>query len=84
MNLLQCLYEAGKFHKIQLLDIFCEALDPDFLESRASDYISGEGKIFAKTSSANDRLLDGENFTLKKGTFIAQAVHKIRYAITVI
>ncbi|KAJ8628911.1 hypothetical protein MRB53_022234 [Persea americana] len=77
-SVVMCLYEAGKFHKIQLLDIFCEVLDPDFLELRASDYISGEGKNFAKTSSTNDRLLDGENFTLKKGTFTAQAVHKIR------
>ncbi|KAF8403296.1 hypothetical protein HHK36_011398 [Tetracentron sinense] len=38
-----CLYEAGKCHKIQLLDIFCEALDPDFFNKRASDHQSGLG-----------------------------------------
>lgn len=82
MYLLQCLYEAGKFHKMQLLDIFCEALDPDFSELRASNYISGEGIFFSKPSSADHRMLDGENSSLKKGTFIAQAIHRIRYVIT--
>jgi len=34
---LQCLYEAGKFDKLRLLDIFCEILDP---EARYLKYFS--------------------------------------------
>ena len=26
---IQCLYEAGRHGKVQLLDIFCEAINPD-------------------------------------------------------
>lgn len=33
-----CLYEAGKYHKISMLDLLCEALDPSSYTSRADGH----------------------------------------------
>ncbi|WCJ27754.1 Origin of replication complex subunit 3 [Euphorbia peplus] len=36
-SVVMCLYEAGKYDKIQLLDLFCEALDPESDKLRVSE-----------------------------------------------
>lgn len=75
--ILQCLYEAGKCNKIRLLDLLCEALDPDLYISRAShnhvelDKDSGLGM-------ASDRCTRRKYSTLQKGGVICQIVRKVR------
>ncbi|XP_061352844.1 origin of replication complex subunit 3 [Gastrolobium bilobum] len=39
-----CLYEAGKYSRVRLLDLFCEVLNPDLYLSRGSDCHVGNGK----------------------------------------
>ncbi|KAM1184126.1 hypothetical protein EV1_002244 [Malus domestica] len=74
-----CLYEAGKFDKIQLLDLFCEVLDPDIYNSLASDNdnLTGVGKSFATSLSSDHRVLE-QNLSSRKGHLICQVVHKVR------
>ena len=75
--ILQCLYEAGKCNKIRLLDLLCEALDPDLYISRASnnhvelDKDSGLGM-------ASDRCKRRKYSTFQKGGIICQIVRKVR------
>ena len=77
-SVLQCLYEAGKHNKIQLLDLFCEALDPELYKSMASDNHTRSGKGL-EISSSSDHLMARHN--LRKGGPIYQAVHKVRWVI---
>jgi origin recognition complex subunit 3 len=35
--IIQCLYEAGRHGKVQLLDIFCEAINPDLRTQKDSN-----------------------------------------------
>ncbi|XP_077242896.1 origin recognition complex subunit 3 [Tasmannia lanceolata] len=77
-SVVMCLYEAGKFHRMQLLDILCEALDPDFCNLEASDYLLTVGKDITLPSSADHGLHDGECSGLTKGRFILQAVQTVR------
>ncbi|XP_015878379.3 origin of replication complex subunit 3 isoform X1 [Ziziphus jujuba] len=75
-SIVLCLYEAGK-HKIRLLDIFCEALDPEAYNSVASDNHTGLGKGFG-ISTPSDPSMRQQCFTMRKGGFICQAIQKVR------
>lgn len=71
----QCLYEAGKYNKVQLLDLFCEALDPDLYNSMASENQTRSGKGF-EVSSSSDHFMARQN--LRKGGPIHKAIQKVR------
>lgn len=73
--MLQCLYEAGKYNKGQLLDLLCEALDPDIYNSIGSDTQTTSGKSFEISSSSNHSMA-GQH--LRKGGPISQAIQKVR------
>lgn len=79
--MLQCLYEAGKYHKISLLDLYCEALDPDLWETRASDFHSVLDNNLKVPS--NNQIMVGEQNNLHTGGFICQAIRKVRYVMDV-
>ncbi|KAK3157473.1 hypothetical protein QOZ80_2AG0122920 [Eleusine coracana subsp. coracana] len=65
---LLCLYEAGRHDKVQLLDIFCEAINPDLQNASNRD-------LFSKTNSEN---ISGAK--LGSGNrFIDQAMNTVRY-----
>lgn len=73
---LQCPYEAGKCNKIQLLDLLCEALDPDLYTSRTSD----NHVVFEKdvgVPMATDLCIRRKYS--RKGGFISQIVCKVRW-----
>lgn len=72
--------EAGKFHKIRALDIYCEALDPD-LYIKSSEYFveqDGRQKVF---SMENCTLFSGECSDLSKRRPIVEVVQKLRYTV---
>ncbi|XP_042493525.1 origin of replication complex subunit 3 [Macadamia integrifolia] len=77
-SVLLCLYEAGKFQNMQLLDIFCEALDPALYKLNALDNKVEIGSDSAKPSSADHCLLDGQSSGPRKGSFIFQAVRRVK------
>lgn len=70
-SVLLCLYEAGRHDKVQLLDIFCEAVNPDLHTQKASN----NDLFMSKVTSEN---LSGGKSGAGKG-FIAQAIDTIRY-----
>lgn len=74
---LQCLYEAGKCNELHLLDLLCEALDPEFYASRVPGSFTQETRQ-TKASSPNDCFTYQHNFTMRKGGFISQAMQKVR------
>ncbi|KAI3950603.1 hypothetical protein MKW92_015774 [Papaver armeniacum] len=61
-----CLFEAGKFHRIELFDIFCEALDPNRQSGAVEDRV--------KASSSGIFLHSEECFGQRKTGFISQAI----------
>ncbi|KAL6005843.1 Origin recognition complex subunit 3 [Asimina triloba] len=66
---------------MQLLDIFCEALNPDFYHSMFSDYFVGGGKDSTSCSPVNQGLHSrdpGRCFGHARGSFIVQALRKMR------
>ncbi|KAI3834223.1 hypothetical protein MKX03_030030 [Papaver bracteatum] len=65
-----CLFEAGKFHRIKLFDIFCEALDPNRQSGAVEDRV--------KASSSGIFLHSEECFGQRKTGFISQAVRRIK------
>ncbi|KAH7855702.1 hypothetical protein Vadar_027851 [Vaccinium darrowii] len=60
-----CLFEVGKSHEITLLDLYCETLDPELYNSRASDHHLGQ----------EDHHVHGR---LKNYVLISQVVRKVR------
>ncbi|KAL7230300.1 hypothetical protein ACSBR2_008742 [Camellia fascicularis] len=72
-SVLMCLYEAGKSRKITMLDLYCEALDPDLNHSRASDPHLGL-EIDARMSSS-DHHVHGR---LHNCGFIPQVIRMVR------
>jgi hypothetical protein len=64
----QCLYEAGRHDNVQLLDIFCEAINPELQNASNRD-------LFSKTNSES---LSGANLG-SGGGFIDQAINTVRY-----
>lgn len=75
-SVLLCLYEAGKFHKISLLDLYSESLDPDLWEIRAYDLHSVLDNNLKVPS--NNQIVAGEQNNLHMGGFICQAIRKVR------
>ncbi|KAJ7964080.1 origin of replication complex subunit 3 [Quillaja saponaria] len=67
-----CLYEAGKYSKVQLLDLFCDMLDPDLY---TSDNHVGIEK-YVGLSSSDD--LCREYSILRKGGSVCQIVSILR------
>mgnify|MGYP001794539691 CR=1 FL=1 len=67
---LQCLYDAGRSQNIQLLDLYCEALDPDSHSSRA---VREEGTSSPRMGSFSN--YQGGN--PKRGS-ICQSMRKVR------
>ncbi|VVA11524.1 PREDICTED: origin [Prunus dulcis] len=76
-SIVLCLYEAGKCGKIQLLDLFCETLDPDIYTSLASDNPTGIGESLA-TSLSRDHCMLEQDLSFRKGQTICQVVRKVR------
>ncbi|XP_020214135.1 origin of replication complex subunit 3 [Cajanus cajan] len=70
-----CLYEAGKYSKVRLLDLFCEALCQDLYLSRVSDCHVG-GEKDRGLSSTNDPCQ--QYSVMQSGGFIGQIVRKVR------
>lgn len=75
-NVVQCLYEAGKGDRFQLLDLLCETLDPALCSSRASDTCTKVEKGHGVSPSNNFRLQQYP--ILRKGRLIHQAIQKVR------
>ncbi|KAJ1266418.1 hypothetical protein BS78_08G149500 [Paspalum vaginatum] len=70
-SVLLCLYEVGRYDKVQLLDIFCEAINPDVQTENASNSCMFVSKV------TRENLL-GVKSGSGKG-FIAQVMDTIRY-----
>ena len=71
----QCLYEAGKYSRVRLLDLFCEALSQDLYLSRVSDCHVGDEKD-RDLSSTNDPRQ--QYSIMKSGGIIGKIVCKVR------
>lgn len=68
---MQCFYEAGKYDKIRLLDILCEALDPGLYNTHMEQR-NGPG-----LESSNHRC--HQQYPMyRKGGSIYQVVRKVR------
>ncbi|KAJ1401469.1 hypothetical protein SESBI_28748 [Sesbania bispinosa] len=70
-----CLYEAGKYSRVRLLDLFCEALDQDLYPSRDSGYHVGDEKDHG-LSMRDDPCQ--QYSTMQSGGFVCQIVRKVR------
>lgn len=73
---MQCLYEAGKGHRIQLLDLLCEALNPALYSSRTSGTCTKVDKGHGVSPSNNFPVQ--QHPIMRKGRLICQAVQKVR------
>ncbi|KAM3682664.1 hypothetical protein ACJW31_12G089400 [Castanea mollissima] len=71
-----CLYEAGNCDKIRLLDLLCEALDPDLYTSKASNNVVLENDCGLPITS--DRFMRRKYSTSQKGGLISQIIRKVR------
>lgn len=71
-----CLYEAGKGHRIQLLDLLCEALNPALYSSRTSGTCTKVDKGHGVSPSNNFPVQ--QHPIMRKGRLICQAVQKVR------
>ncbi|KAM7273501.1 hypothetical protein ACFE04_028165 [Oxalis oulophora] len=69
------LYEAGKYEKIQLLDLLCETLDPEFYNSLGAG--AGTETEIEKNSLSSDRQ-SRQYLSLRKGGVIFHAVRRVR------
>lgn len=69
---LMCLHEAGRYHKVALLDLYLEALDPELYNSRLSKHDCDSAKDRSSLSN-NDKL-----FKLPKAEVTNQVIRKIR------
>ena len=69
--IIQCLYEAGRHGKVQLLDIFCEAINPDLRTQKDSNI----ELLMSEVTSGN--LSSGNPGPGRR--FIAQALDTVRY-----
>ncbi|KAL5225698.1 hypothetical protein ABZP36_012337 [Zizania latifolia] len=70
-SVLLCLYEAGRHGKVQLLDIFCEAVNPDLHTQKTPN----SATFLSKVTSENLQI--GKSGTSRR--FIDQAMGAIRY-----
>uniref|UniRef100_A0A803PXN8 Origin of replication complex subunit 3 n=1 Tax=Cannabis sativa TaxID=3483 RepID=A0A803PXN8_CANSA len=74
-TVVMCLYEAGKYNKVHLLDLLCEALDPNIYNAVASGTHTRSGKGFDITSSSNQSVAQQY---WRKGGPISQVIQKVR------
>jgi len=77
-SLVQCLYEAGKYSGVRLLDLFCEVLNQDLYPLRDSDCHVG-GEKYCGLPSANDPCQ--QYSIMQSGGFICQIARKVRLGI---
>ncbi|KAL2514372.1 Origin of replication complex subunit 3 [Forsythia ovata] len=70
--MVMCLYEVGKNHKVTLLDLYCEMLEPELCNSRTSHHFELE-KVNSILSS--DRSMFGG---LQKGGFVHRIIQIVR------
>jgi origin recognition complex subunit 3 len=76
---LLCLHEVGKYAKIRLADLFCEALCPlSPLKSKISCQEMQNGRACGTDTSRNDDLHNSIYSDLTNGKFIGQAIKKLR------
>ncbi|XP_023534343.1 origin of replication complex subunit 3 isoform X1 [Cucurbita pepo subsp. pepo] len=72
----QCLYQVGKYGKVQLLDLLCEALDPQLFKPITSENSSrlqqGKGMSFSSSCELQYQ------FSSRKDGYIYQAIRKVR------
>ncbi|KAL3006276.1 hypothetical protein AAZX31_08G268700 [Glycine max] len=73
-----CLYEAGKYCRVRLLDLFCEALSQHLYLSRVSDCDVGDEKD-CDLSSTNDPRQ--QYSIMKSGGIIGKIVCKVRISL---
>ncbi|KAJ8567979.1 hypothetical protein K7X08_020701 [Anisodus acutangulus] len=74
---LMCLHEAGRYHKVALLDLYLEALDPELYNSRLSNHDRDSAKDESLLSN-NDKL-----FGLQKAEVTNQVIATSCEAISV-
>ncbi|KAJ4844921.1 hypothetical protein Tsubulata_035299 [Turnera subulata] len=70
----QCLHESGKYGKVRLLDIFCEALDPLLCSPSGSKTDNNMGK---DSTVSPGHQMSQQHPGLRKGGFIDQAVRTV-------
>ncbi|KGN50331.1 origin of replication complex subunit 3 [Cucumis sativus] len=71
-----CLYQVGKFGKVQLLDLLCEALDPQFFKPLTSENSSRLQQEQGTSFSSSYEL--PYQFSSRKDGYIYQVVRKVR------
>ncbi|KAK2400309.1 origin of replication complex subunit [Trifolium repens] len=71
-----CLYEAGKYSRVRLLDLFCEALNQVLYPSRDSVCHTSNEKDHHGLSSTNDPCQ--QYSILQSGGFICQIARRVR------
>lgn len=77
---LQCLYQVGKFSKVQLLDLLCEALDPQLLKPITSENSSRLQQEKGTSFSSSYELQ--YQFSSRKDGYIYQVIRKVRQVIS--
>ncbi|KAH9322169.1 hypothetical protein KI387_016808, partial [Taxus chinensis] len=76
---LMCLYETGKYAKIRLIDIFCEALCPlSSSNSNKSGQKEDDGKTSSTYRSRNPDIHNSNCSDMTKGKFIGLVIRKLR------
>lgn len=75
-SVVMCVYEAGKKQKVNLLDLYCEVLDPRIFKSRTSD-VKLELE-YDKSKSSNRHLLGQSDPCLEKCSCISRIICGIR------
>lgn len=71
-----CLYQVGKFSKVQLLDLLCEALDPQLLKPITSENSSRLQQEKGTSFSSSYELQ--YQFSSRKDGYIYQVIRKVR------
>ncbi|KAL3510216.1 hypothetical protein ACH5RR_029617 [Cinchona calisaya] len=74
-SLVMCIYEAGKYHKATLLDLYCEVLDPELYKSRTS---GDQVELEIGSLTSNSHCLLGLHPCLDKCGSICQSIHGLR------
>ncbi|XP_016467174.2 origin of replication complex subunit 3 isoform X1 [Nicotiana tabacum] len=71
-SLLMCLHEAGRYHRVALMDLYWEALDPGLYNSRSSDNNLESAKGMSLLSNNH------HHFRQQKADFTNQVIRKMR------
>ncbi|KAF5738490.1 origin recognition complex subunit 3-like [Tripterygium wilfordii] len=73
----QCLYDAAKYGNIRLLDILCEALNPELYNSRGTD-AQAESEKDSGRSPSNGCFMDRQYPSSRKDGFINKVVRIVK------